>query len=477
MRDTPDNGPPEAPALPHNIEAEQALLGALLLNNEVIDRIRIDHDDFFDPVHARIYAKARQVIEKGGLASPVTMKPHLAADQGLAELGGTDYLARLAGATISIKSCPFYADSIVDLRRRRDALKAIEDAVSAISNIDGDLPETLATLLEALTDADGPSRSIITMRQALKVATERMNDAYTGKKLPGVDLGVPELTEKMGNALPGEVILLGGRPSMGKSALALEMAKRASKAGAGVAYWCGEMAPEDNAERAMSSEAKSQGTSVAYHAARRGRMNEDQFRALLLAGRDLESLPFVFIEPSIKRLDRILHETRRQVRYFQKQDRETLVVIDYLQMIDAPGKNGYESVSAASKAIKALAIELRTPILLLSQLSRAVESRDNKRPTLSDLRESGQIEQDANTVLFCYRDEYYLERLANTETDAEKASSMIALLEKQKGIMELIIAKQRSGPIETVEVGFQGSTNSITSLGGPRGDQNEGVAF
>lgn len=461
----------EAALAPHSIEAEQALLGAILLNNEAYDRVAplVAPHHFYDPVHGRVFEIMARRISKGALASPITLRPLLQDDEGMQELGGAEYLVTLAEATISIAAIRDYAEMIRDLALRRDLLRIateIEARAQAFSPEDeaSDQIAEAEKALATLARTGSARQAVITASQAAQAAVERMNQAFKGEVMPGIDLGIPELTEKLGNVQDGDVILLGGRPSMGKSAVALHMALSCADRDIGVVYWCGEMAPEDNAERALSAFAKQNGVTVPYHNARRGRMSEDEFRAIIEAGTRFERLPISFIEPSITDIERLSSEVRREVRKHQRKGRKCLVALDYLQQITVRNASRYETVTAASQSVKAMAVDLRVPVVLLSQLSRQVETRENKRPVLSDLRESGQIEQDANSVLFCYRDEYYSARLAQAEEDPVKKSALIAAAAQSQGVMELIIAKQRSGPIDTVEVGFDGATNTVYKL-------------
>lgn len=461
-----DQQPVEIRIQPHNLEAEQALLGALLLNNDMLDSVAniVAGPDFYDPVHGFIFDTVETRVSKGDLASPVTLKSVMAEHEGLAELGGTDYLTRLVGAAVSVIAAPDYAKIIRDLSRRRRAIEALHVASDRIAAHDGEIVDVTADLHEALDDAVPDQGAGCTLADALNAAASRMNDSFNGVRLPGIDLGIPELTDRIGNAQPGDMILLAGRPSMGKSAVSIEIARRCALEGKAIVYWCGEMAPEDNAERMMTAAAKAAGVGVPYNLARQGKMQEHQFKALLEAARDMQDFPFEFVESSIKDMGRLKMEIRRRVRRFQKQGKEVLLVFDYLQMAeDGSARSKYEEVSRISRTTKDLGLSLRCPSLVLAQLSRDVERREDKRPMLSDLRDSGQIEQDANTVIFCYRDEYYLERAMPTEDD-ERFPEAYAMLARTKGVMELIVAKQRSGPLGTARIGFDGATNSIYSL-------------
>ena len=469
----------EEPSRPRafNVEAEQALLGALLLENGVFDLVSsvVEARHFYDPVHARIFEAIEKRIGLGLTASAVTIKGVMARDEGLEALGGPEYLAAMAGAAVSIVAAPDYAETIRNMWIRRQRADILDQAMEGLWDA-SDPDEVMAEMESQLLDVDeAPSvRSAgCTMAHALNTAVERMNQAYSGAEVPGVSLGIPELEKIIGKAQPGDYILLGGRPSMGKSAVAGEIARRIAKAGTAVVYWCHEMAPEDNAERILSAEVRERGLAVAYRDARAGRMSEDEFRSILEAGRDMESLPIHYVESSFRDITRVCHEMRSKARRFQRQGRDVVLVVDYLQQLTGPGRSRYEIVSDASAALKALAMEVRCPILVLSQLSRQVEHRDVKRPSLADLRDSGQIEQDANTVLFIYRDEYYLERDIQADPDADDVEVMRVALDRARGKLEIIVAKQRSGPLRTAVVRFDGATNSIHSSDSQSRDQRE----
>ena len=453
--------------LPHSIEAEQALLGALLLNNEIAERLAgLEERHFYDPVHGRIFALAMRRIAEARRADAVALKMLLADDEGLQALGGTNYLASLAGAAVSIVAAPDYARDIIDLARRRHCLAALDEASAAIPSAE-DPDDVLAQLEAALTDnQDGPQRHAgASVREAMVSAVTGMQEAFQGGTPSGISLGIPALEEAIGKAGPGDYLLLAGRPGMGKSALAVEIARRLARAGVGVPYWCAEMFAEDNASRMIAAALREKGVTLSYRDARAGRMSEAEFRAVIEAAREMERLPIHFIDPAITDLRRLSHEFRRVARRFQREGRPVVCVVDYLQKIRTGAQKPYERVSEASAGIKTLAMQLGCPFLVLSQLSRAVENRDPPRPNLSDLRDSGEIEQDANTALLLYREAYYLERALEADPDSEHANETRAALNRASDILEIIVAKQRSGPIRTVRVGFDGATNAIWELG------------
>ena len=459
----PDSAPQdtEQKPVPHSIEAEQALLGALLLNNEILPSLNVEAEHFFDPVHARIFEHCAKIIRMGRRADPVLLGSVMVADEGLKELGGARYFANMAGTAISIIAAPLYAEQIRDLAARRDVLWALEDAERAVAEMD-DLQEVLGALDQKLHTVEATAPSSWTITQAGMRAMERINDAIRNE-LPGMDLQLPGLSERCGRALPGDMILIGGRPSMGKSAVTAEIARLAAINGYAVPYWCGEMAPEDNAERMIAATATERGTRIPYHESRQGKINEMEFKALLEAGREIEKAPITFIEPGLRDIDRVAFELRKHAKRFQDQGREVLLVVDYLQQLRAGGRSRYEQITEISQALKSLAMEVRAPIIVAAQLNREADNRDGNRPMLSDLRESGQLEQDANMVMLCFRQEYYLERAAQAEADQETRSKLIAARESVRGQMELIIPKSRSSGLSTVYLNFDAAVNHFTA--------------
>lgn len=461
----------------HNIEAEQALLGALMLDNQVFGMVDpiIGPDDFHDPVHGLIFTTAATKIKAGALASPITLRNLLAESEGLAKVGGAAYLARLASAAVGISTAPDYAEIIRDLSRRRKAIEALEEAIRDVSGF-VDLGEVAGRVQGAMVDTFDSAKRSVTISEAMTQAAERVNDAFHGDKPPGIDLGIPELTEVMGYAQPDDMILLAGRPSMGKSAIAIEMARRCARNGVGVVYWCGEMSPRENALRMMSAGAQEAGTGVPYNLAGQGKIGENQFKALLESARAQERYPFRFINSSLNHMDDLANEIRRNVAQLRKDRDDVIVFFDYLQLANDQGRTSYEIVSRISRTIKRLGGELQTPMLTLAQLSRAVETRDNKRPQMSDIRDSGTIEQDASNVVFIYRDEYYQRRALPPE-DSDTYPAALAALEQSEGRIELIVCKNRSGPApQTAHISANLATNTITSPAPETGYRSEAFA-
>ena len=475
---------------PHNIEAEQALLGALLLNNEIYDRIAaiIEPHHFYDPVHGRIWETAARRIQKNALASPVTLKPFLADDEGLAELGGTDYLARLAGAAISIIAAKDYAQNIRDLAMRRDLIRIGEEIQGRASDFVDDIepPEQITEAeqsLYSLAEKGKYEGGFVSFAKAAADAANMVNAAFQrGGGLAGISSGLSELDYKLGGFRPSDLLILAGRPSMGKTALATNIAFNIAKAhrrgtkpdgtegttdGGVIGFFSLEMSSEQLANRILAAEAR-----IKSHELLSGNLSEDQFREFLEVARDLERIPLYIDDTPALPISGLAARARRLKRQFGLD----VLVVDYLQLLRPASNNNQgrvNEVSEISQGLKAIAKELDIPVIALSQLSRQVESRDDKRPQLSDLRESGSIEQDADVVMFVFRESYYHDRMKPTEDD-EKFPEWQAKAEKLHGRAEVIIGKQRHGPIGTVDLHFE---DHFTKFSDPVRDNSYGGGY
>jgi len=457
---------------PSNIEAEQALLGALLLNNDIFDRIDpiVKAHHFYEPVHGRIYDIAARRIAKNALASPVTLKPFLADDEGLKELGGTDYLARLAGATISIAAARDYAETIRDLALRRDLVQIGEEIIARAATFDTEA-EPAEQITEAeqalytLAERGNREGGFIDFAKAATEAANMVNAAFQrGGGLAGISSGLHELDYKLGGFRNSDLIIIAGRPSMGKTALATNIAfniarkfKRGTKpdgvegavTGGVVGFFSLEMSSEQLANRILAAESQ-----VKSHELLSGLIQEEEFRRFLEVARELERIPLYIDDTPALAISSLAARARR----LKRQKGLDVLVIDYLQLVrPASGKNDgrVQEVSEITQGLKAIAKELDIPVIALSQLSRKVEDRDDKRPQLADLRESGSIEQDADVVMFVFREEYYHERTKPAE-DTDKFPEWQQKAERLHGGAEVIIGKQRHGPIGTVDLNFEG---------------------
>lgn len=473
---------PEIQAAPHNIEAEQALLGALLVNNEVYDRVSsiLEPRHFYDPLHARIFEICADRIAKNALATPVTLKPFFEQDAGMAEMGGPAYLARLAGAAVSIFNARDYASTIYDLSLRRDLIRiggevAAKAATMDIESEPADQIEEAEQQLYQLGEKGRYEGGFKTFLKSVSEAIDTANAAYHREGgLAGISTGLADIDRKLGGLHPSDLIILAGRPSMGKTALATNIAFNIAKAyrkgeradgtigtvnGGVVGFFSLEMSAEQLATRILSEQAE-----VSSEKLRRGEMEEDDFRRVVEASRALSSIPLYIDDTPALSISAIATRARR----LKRKSGLDVLFIDYLQLARAASakENRVNEVSEITQGLKAIAKELNIPVIALSQLSRQVESREDKRPQLSDLRESGSIEQDADSVMFVFREQYYHERLKPPEDDpkfpewAEKA-------ERVFNRAEAIIGKQRHGPIGTVELAFHGEFTRFSDLARP----------
>ncbi|QPH53756.1 replicative DNA helicase [Pontivivens ytuae] len=472
----------EEQPLPHNIEAEQALLGALLVNNEVYDKVAaiVEPAHFYDPVHRRIYETAARRIQKNALASPVTLKAFLAEDAGLAELGGPAYLARLAGAAISIFAARDYAQMIYDLAIRRNLIEIGEEisgkakSVTVESEPKDQIVEAEAKLYQLAEQGrvEGGFQSFLA---ALTTAVNVANSAYQREgRLAGISTGLRDLDDKLGGLHKSDLLILAGRPSMGKTALSTNIAFNIAKAhktgmrtdgtegtvdGGVVGFFSLEMSSDQLAARILAEQAE-----VDSHKIRDGSLDPDEFRRFIEAAKTLERIPLFIDDTPALPISTVAARARR----LKRQHGLDVLFVDYLQLLKGTGSRAAESrvneVSEITQGLKAIAKELEIPVIALSQLSRQVENRDDKRPQLSDLRESGSIEQDADAVMFVYREEYYREREQPSETDLEATRKWQELMEQVSGKAEVIIGKQRHGPIGSVPLAFEGRFTRFSDL-------------
>ena len=467
-------------ALPHNIEAEQALLGALLVNNEVYDKVAsvVRSEHFYDPVHGRIFETAARRIQKNALASPVTLKAFLADDPGLEELGGPPYLARLAGAAISIFAAKDYAQMVYDLAVRRDLIQIGEEISlkAATVDVESDPGEQIVDAEKRLYElgekgsVDGGFQSFL---RALTTAVTVANSAYQREgRLAGISTGLRDLDDKLGGLHKSDLLILAGRPSMGKTALATNIAFNVAKAfkkgarpdgtegavdGGVVGFFSLEMSADQLAARILAEQAQ-----VDSHKIRDGSLEPDEFRRFIEASKLLEKVPLFIDDTPALPISTVAARARR----LKRQHGRDALFVDYLQLLrPATAKDSrVNEVSEITQGLKAIAKELEIPVIALSLLSRQVENREDKRPQLSDLRESGSIEQDADAVMFVYREAYYKEREQPSETDLEATQKWQQIMEQVHGKAEVIIGKQRHGPIGSVPLAFEDKFTRFSDL-------------
>lgn len=449
---------------PHNVTAEQQVLGALLLYPERTGVVGAagGRDLFYDPVHSDIFDMIARRERDGAHVSPVALNDEANGHPGMKDLGGGRYLVRLAGAAISPSEVSDYIDILADAKAKRDLLVRLAEAQAAIVK-GGEPAGTIAGRLEAsLIAADragGPKP--VSMLKAVTTAVEQSWAAYNGDDGAAVHSGINALDQIVTGFYPGEMVLLGGRPSMGKTAVALSMALNVAREGQGVVICSLEMNPEAMALRAMSEATARAGQGISYAKMRRGDMAPQQIDALKSAAEEVAELPITFLPRQFADLG-ALYSGAKQARRILGEDNMKLLIVDYAQLLRSPQSSRYEQITEISIALKNLAGQLNVPVLALSQLSRAVEQRNDKRPTLADLRESGQLEQDADAVLFCYRDEYYLEREEpDLFHEPDKHDVWRSAMDAARHKLEIIVAKQRQGAIGTANVKCNPALNIV----------------
>jgi replicative DNA helicase len=477
----PDAATPAYRTAPHNIEAEQSLLGAILVNNDAFYRVSdfLEPKHFFEPIHQTIFETASSLIRAGKIATPVTLKTFLPADTDLGGMTVGQYLARLAAEATTIINAHDYGRTIYELALRRDLIGIGTDMVNVAFDAPVDFApraqiEDAERRLYELAESGRYDGGFQRFAQALTVAVDMAAKAFQRDgKLSGIATGLRDLDVKMGGLQPSDLVIVAGRPGMGKTALATNIAYNVAKAhraevqadgtmksvnGGIVGFFSCEMSAEQLATRILAEQ-----TGIASSTIRRGGITETDFEKIRDYSIELQSLPLYVDETGGLSISQLTARARR----LKRQKGLDLLVVDNIQLLQGSNKRGNDNrvqeVTEITTSLKALAKELNVPIIALSQLSRQVESRDDKRPQLSDLRESGSIEQDADVVMFVFREEYYL---ANKEPRAgtpeyEKWQLEMSLVH---GKAEVIIGKQRHGPTGTVELQFEASLTRFGDL-------------
>jgi replicative DNA helicase len=465
---------------PNNLQAEQALLGALLANNKAYERVSefLGPEHFADPIHGRIYQAIARRCEAGQIADPVMLRAEFEHSGVLEEVGGTAYLAQLLGAMVGIINAGDYGRAIHDAWIRRQLIDIGEVTVNRAFGSDPELNgtaqiEAAEQSLFDLATKGGSEGGMVTFEKALTLAIEVAAAAHRNQgSVSGLDTGLRDVNKKMGGLHPSDLLILAGRPGMGKSALATKIAFGAAKAMLAearaenpnamakktVALFSLEMSSEQLATRLLAEEVRVSGDRI-----RRGEINQRDFDQFVKVSREISQLPLMIDDtPSLT-----LSALRTRCRRLKRTNGLCLIVIDYLQLMrPAAGtkpENRVLEISQITQGLKAIAKELAVPVLALSQLSRAVESREDKRPQLADLRESGTIEQDADVVMFIYRDEYYMQQKEPKIMTFENEQKFHDAHQKWQSDMEtvynkaeLIIAKQRHGPTGKIDLFFEG---------------------
>jgi replicative DNA helicase len=447
--------------LPNNIEAEQAVIGSILVSNDIFDDVAfiIDNKKFYDPVHQKIFAAIENLISKGMLANPITLKNYFENDNSLAELEGHEYLVKLTKFSTTIRQTIEYSKIVYDMHIRRELIKISETMTENASNKILDLPgnkiiEDSERLLFDLAEKGSLNTSFIKFDQALNYTIEMASNAYKNEEgIVGVPTGLTALDDRLGGMHNSDLLIIAGRPSMGKTALATNIAFHAAKklqekgTKSSIAFFSLEMSSEQLSTRILAEQSRIKSNDI-----RRGRISEEQFDKFIETSKNISELPLYIDETPAISIAAMSNRARRIKRLYGLD----LVVVDYIQLMSAANtRDGrVQEISEITKGLKALAKELSVPVLALSQLSRAVEHRDIKKPQLSDLRESGSIEQDADVVMFVYREAYYLERKEPRPATVEHAEWQ-AKMNEVSNLAEIIIGKQRHGPTGNINVEFE----------------------
>jgi len=470
------------PALPQNIEAEAALLGALMIDNRLVEdvQLKLKALHFFEPLHGRIYEAILKLTDSNRIANPVTLKPLFDADEGMKEVGGPSYLAQLTGSGAAVIGARDFAAQIYDLALLRALVGVGRELVEGALDTSEDVAP-LAQIERAETElykvaeeggGEGKAKSFgEATKEALQLAEKALN---SGGHLSGLTTGLDSLNGKIGGLHKSDLVIVAGRPGMGKSSLATNIgfaaAKRllqdqedgiepAKSAGAAVALFSLEMSADQLATRILAEQ-----SGISSENLRMGRISQAEFRSLARAAAELQSLPlYIDDTPGLT-----IAALRARARRLKRQKGIGMVIVDYLQLLQGTGKgsagdNRVQEISEISRGLKQLAKELDVPVMALSQLSRAVEQREDKRPQLSDLRESGSIEQDADIVLFIYREDYYLaaRQPADDHPEVDKWREEMA---RVYGLAEVIVAKQRHGSTGKVRLKFDSRVTKFSDL-------------
>ncbi|MDC6482013.1 replicative DNA helicase [Pelagibacteraceae bacterium] len=457
--------------LPSNIEAEQSLIGSILVNNDIIDEISniVNASKFFDPIHRKIYEVIENLNNKGMIANPITLKNYFENDSGLIEVGGVDYLVKLTRFSSSIKQAIDYAKIIHEMYVKRELIfisDGIEDQAKddqtekTGENIIEDAEKSLFDLAERGNFSQTFMKFNQAVDQTIEMATLAMKSDHG---IIGVPTGLRDLDQKLGGMHKSDLIIIAGRPSMGKTALATNIAFYAAKnmqennEKGSVAFFSLEMSSEQLSTRILSEQAR-----ISSHEIRTGKASEETLNRYIETSRNIYDLPLYIDETPAIAISTLSNRARRIKRLFGLK----LIVVDYIQLMKTNTNRmdgRVQEISEITQGLKALAKELNVPVVALSQLSRAVEQRDDKKPQLSDLRESGSIEQDADVVIFVYREQYYLERKKPKEGSIEFAEWQSKMSEIHGGA-ELILGKHRHGSTGVVHVEFEGEFTKFKDL-------------
>ncbi|MEY4270790.1 MAG: hypothetical protein RLZZ58_2006 [Pseudomonadota bacterium] len=482
------NTPAEGQHLPRNIEAEAAFLGAILIDNRVVEDlpVHLSPDHFFEPLHGRIFQQILALVDRNMVVTPVTLKPYFDADEAMRAVGGPGYLAQLTGSGAGLIGARDFARQIYDLALLRELVgvgrNLVEKALDTSESVDPAAQiEEAEGALYRVAGGESELGTVKTFAAATKAALDVAERALnSGGHLSGITTGLSSVNSKIGGLHSSDLLILAGRPGMGKTSLATNIAFNAAERfvrdeedgippeknlGAKVAFFSLEMSADQLATRILAEQ-----SNISGEALRMGKISKDDFQSLSRASQRLQTLPlFIDDTPGLT-----IAALRARARRLQRRHGISMIIVDYLQLLQGTSKNGdnrVQEISEISRGLKTLAKELNLPVMALSQLSRAVEQREDKRPQLSDLRESGSIEQDADIVLFVFREDYYVAaREPKQGKDGDDAKihaaheAWAAEMESVYGLAELIVAKQRHGSTGKIRLHFEAKSTKFSDL-------------
>ena len=454
--------------LPNNIEAEQSVIGSILLNNEIFDEINllINSKNFYDPMHQKIFMAIEKLIYSGMLANPITLKNYFENEKD--ELNIPNYLFKITKFSTSSRQAIEYSKLIYDLYVKRELIKISENIIDAVklNDLDNDgksIIENFEKSLFDLAEKGSFSSSLVKFDEAMKMTIEMASSAYKNEEgIVGVPTGLTDLDYRLGGLHKSDLLIIAGRPSMGKTALATNIAFNAAKKiqndgrKSTIAFFSLEMSSEQLSTRILAEQSRIKSNDI-----RRGKISEEQFDKFIEISKNISELPLYIDETPAISIAALSNRARRIKRLYGLD----MVVVDYIQLMKASNfrEGRVQEISEITQGLKALAKELSVPVLALSQLSRAVEHRDDKKPQLSDLRESGSIEQDADVVMFVYREAYYLQGKEPRPATVEHAEWQ-AKMNDISHLAEIIIGKQRHGPTGNVMLEFEAMFTKFKDL-------------
>ena len=449
----------ETNELPNNIEAEQSVIGSILVSNEIFDEINmiVTSKNFYDPMHQKIFSAIEKLIYGGMLANPITLKNYFEKEKD--EINVPDYLIKITKFSTAKRQTTEYSKLIYDLFVKRELIKISENIIDTakLNDLDHDgqsIIENFEKSLFDLAEKGSFSSQLVKFDEAMRMTIEMASNAYKNEEgIVGVPTGLTDLDDRLGGLHKSDLLIIAGRPSMGKTALATNIAFNAAKKiqedgrKSTIAFFSLEMSSEQLSTRILAEQSRIKSNDI-----RRGRISEEQFDKFIETSKNISELPLYIDETPAISIAALSNRARRIKRLYGLD----MVVVDYIQLMRASNfrEGRVQEISEITQGLKALAKELSVPVLALSQLSRAVESRDIKKPQLSDLRESGSIEQDADVVMFVYREAYYLEKLEPRPATVEHAEWQ-SKMNEISNLAEILIGKQRHGPTGNIMLEFE----------------------